>query len=163
MHSGGLPGYGSNVLFVPNRDFAVFAFANRTYAPAARAVRDAANLLARSGAFPVRAMPASAAVKAMIDAAAHIYATGDVMSEPDAFAMNFFLDRDATLRDADIAALKQTTGACTPPSAPAFPAGTSDGALSASLEFTCEHGTIKVNLILAPTAKPTLQKLEFTP
>lgn len=162
MHSGGLPGYGSNVLFVPNRDLAVFAFANRTYAPASRPVRDAANLLVRSGAFPVRTFPASPALHMMIAAAAHIYATGDVMSQPDAFAVNFFLDRDAALRNADIAALKQKSGACTPPPAPAFPAGTADGALSASLEFTCEHGTIKVNLILAPTATPTLQKLEFT-
>jgi len=163
MHSGGLPGYGSNVLFVPNRDLAVFAFANRTYAPASRPVRDAANLLVRSGAFPVRTVPVSPAVKTMLAAAAHIYATGDVMSEPDAFAMNFFLDRDAALRNADIAALKQKVGACTPPTAPALPAGTADGALAATVEFTCERGSIKVNLILAPTARPTLQKLEFTP
>jgi len=162
MHSGGLPGYGSNVLFVPNRDLAVFAFANRTYAPASRPVRDAANLLVRSGAYPVRTFPASPAVKTMLAAVTHIYATGDVMSEPDAFAMNFFLDRDAALRNGDIATLKQKTGACTPPAEPRFPWGTAAGALSATLEFTCEHGIMKVNLILAPTPTPTLQKLEFT-
>jgi CubicO group peptidase (beta-lactamase class C family) len=156
-HSGGLPGYGSNVLFVPNRDLAVFAFANRTYAPASRAVRDAANLLVRSGAYPLRPPSPGPALRAMLDAAAHIYATGDVMSEPDAFAMNFFLDRDATLRNADIAALKEKSGACSPPAAPS-----TEGALSGTFEFTCEHGTLTVNLILAPTAKPSLQKLEFT-
>lgn len=158
MHSGGLPGYGSNVLFIPARDLAVFAFANRTYAPASRPVRDAANLLVRSGAYPVRALDAGPALEAMLAVAAHVYATGDVMSAPGAYAMNFFLDRDAALRNADIAALKQKTGACTPPANPA-----SDAWLSGTFEFTCEHGTIKVNLILAPTSKPTLQKLEFTP
>jgi D-alanyl-D-alanine-carboxypeptidase/D-alanyl-D-alanine-endopeptidase len=156
-HSGGLPGFGSNVLFVPNRDLAVFAFANRTYAPASRVVRDAANLLVKSGAFPARTPPLGAALQAMLAAAAHIYSTGDVRSEPDAFAMNFFLDRDAGLRNADLAALKQKTGVCVPPPSP-----TADNAMSGTFEFTCERGTIKVNLILAPTAKPSLQKLEFT-
>jgi serine-type D-Ala-D-Ala carboxypeptidase/endopeptidase len=157
MHSGGLPGYGSNVLFIPARDLAVFAFANRTYAPASKPVRDAANLLARSGAYPVRAVEAGPALAAMLAVAAHIYATGDVMSEPDAFAMNFFLDRDATLRNADIAALKQKTGACQPPATPV-----ADAWLAGTFEFSCERGTLRVNLILAPTSRPTLQKLEFT-
>jgi hypothetical protein len=71
--------------------------------------------------------------------------------------MNFFLDRDAALRNADLAALRQKTGAC----APASPA-IGDGALSGTFEFICERGTLKVNIILAPTATPTLQKLEFT-
>jgi CubicO group peptidase (beta-lactamase class C family) len=159
LHSGGLPGYGSNVLFVPNRDFAVFAFANRTYAPASRPVRDAANLLARSGAFPVRAIEPGSALRTLLAAAGEIYESGDVMSKPGIFAMNFFLDRDAALRNADIAALKQKTGACAPPP----PASASaDGALSGTFEFACEHGSIKVNLILAPTTPPALQKLEFT-
>jgi serine-type D-Ala-D-Ala carboxypeptidase/endopeptidase len=157
LHSGGLPGYGSNVLFAPGRDFAVFAFANRTYAPASRPVRDAAYLLARSGAFPARPNAPGPALQSMLAAATHIYQTGDLRSEPDAFAMNFFLDRSAELRNADLAALKQKTGACAPPAT-----ASGDGAMSGTFEFTCEHGSIKVNLILAPTAKPTLQKLEYT-
>ncbi len=51
-HSGGLPGYGSNVLFIPGRNLAVFAFANRTYTPASRAVREAANQLGQLRAVP---------------------------------------------------------------------------------------------------------------
>jgi serine-type D-Ala-D-Ala carboxypeptidase/endopeptidase len=156
MHSGGLPGFGSNVLFVPNRDLAVFAFANRTYAPASRPVRDAANLLVRSGAYPVRPLAPGSALKAMLAAAAHVYATGDVMAEAGAFAANFFLDRDAASRNADIAALKQKTGECTPPAAPV-----AEGAMSGTFEFLCEHGSMKANIILAPTSRPTLQKLEY--
>jgi serine-type D-Ala-D-Ala carboxypeptidase/endopeptidase len=136
----------------------VFAFANRTYAPASKAVRDAANLLVRSGAYPPRPLPPGDALRAMLAAAAHVYETGDVMAEPDAYAMNFFLDRDASLRNADIAALKQTTGECRPPAAPR-----AESALSGTFEFTCERGSMRANLILAPTAKPTLQKLEFVP
>ncbi len=162
MHSGGLPGFGSNVLFVPNRDLAVFAFANRTYAPASRAVRDAANLLVRSGAYPARAVAPAPGLQAMLDVAAHVYATGDVMAEPGAYAMNFFLDRDASLRNADIGALKEKTGACTVPAAPTVTPTGPDGALAGTFEFTCERGSMKVNITLAPSSKPTLQKLEYT-
>lgn len=157
QHSGGLPGFGSNVLFVPNRDLAVFAFANRTYAPASRVVRDAANLLVKSGAFPVRAPALSPSLRTALAAAVHIYSSGDVMSEPDVFAMNFFLDRSAALRNADIAALRLKTGNCPPPAT-----STADSALATIFELACEHGTLKINVILAPTAKPAFQKLEFT-
>jgi hypothetical protein len=71
--------------------------------------------------------------------------------------MNFFLDRDAALRNADIAQIKSKLGACHAPAVP-----TADSAMSGTFEFTCERGTLKINLILAPTPKPALQKLEFT-
>jgi CubicO group peptidase (beta-lactamase class C family) len=156
-HSGGLPGYGSNVLFMPNRDLAVFAFANRTYAPASRAVRDAANLLVKSGAFPVRETPLAPGLEAMLAAATRIYASGDVLSERTALAMNFLMDRDSLLRNADIAKLKTELGACAAPNSPS-----SDTAMSGNFELTCERGTLKVSLTLAPTAPPSLQKLEFS-
>ena len=156
-HSGGLPGYGSNVLFIPNRDLAVFVFANRTYTPASRAVRDAANLLVKSGAFPPRETPLSPGLKAMLDAAVRIYSSGDVMSERSAQAMNFPLDRDSTLRNADIAKLKSELGACAAPTG-----ASSDTAMSGNFELSCERGTLKISLTLAPTAPPTLQRLEFS-
>lgn len=156
-HSGGLPGYGSNVLFIPNRDLAVFVFANRTYTPASRAVRDAANLLVKSGAFPLRETPLAPGVQAMLAAAVRIYASGDVLTERSALAMNFLMDRDPILRNADIAKLKAELGACAAPTSPS-----SDTALSGSFELACERGTLKISLTLAPTSLPTLQKLEFS-
>jgi CubicO group peptidase (beta-lactamase class C family) len=155
-HSGGLPGFGSNVLFVPDRGLAVFAFANRTYAPASRAVREAANLLARSGAFPARSPPLSAGLQAMLDVALRIYATGDVLSEPRALAMNLLPDRDASLRNAEIAALKAKAGACA-----AAPPHSADSAMGGTFELACERGKVKVTLLLAPTAPASLQRLEF--
>jgi CubicO group peptidase (beta-lactamase class C family) len=155
-HSGGLPGFGSNVLFVPERGLAVFAFANRTYTPASRAVRDAANLLVRSGAFPARAPAVDAGLQAMLDAALRIYASGDVLSGRDALAMNLLLDRDAKLRNAEIAELKEKTGACK-----ASPPYSSDSAMGGTFELACERGTVKVTLLLAPTPRASLQRLEF--
>lgn len=156
-HSGGLPGYGSNVLFVPKRDLAVFVFANRTYAPASRLARDAANLLVKSGAFPARTTPVAPGLKSMLVAAAAIYASGDVMSERASLGMNFLLDKEAALRNEEIAKLKADLGACAAPVSPS-----SDTAMSGDFEFKCERGVLKVSLTLAPTTPPTLQKLEFS-
>lgn len=157
-HSGGLPGFGSNVLFMPDRGLAVFAFANRTYTPASRAVREAATLLVRSGGFPARAPALSGGLQAMLDAALRIYAKGDVTSEPQALAMNLLLDRDAGLRNAEIAGLKEKTGACA-----AAPPYSADTAMGGTFELACERGKLKVTLLLAPTVPASLQRLEFAP
>ena len=157
-HSGGLPGYGSNVIFMPARDLAVFAFANRTYAPASRAVREAANQLAKSGAFPIVRPSLSPALQSMLAVSQSIYDGGDVMRFPEALAGNFLLDRSAALRNADLAALRAKYGACH-----AAPAANPDSALSGKFDFTCEKGKLKLDLLLAPTYPSSIQKLEFTP
>jgi D-alanyl-D-alanine-carboxypeptidase/D-alanyl-D-alanine-endopeptidase len=155
-HSGGLPGYGSNVLFLPERGIAVFAFANRTYAPAALVVRAASHKLVRSGHFPAREPALSPALQTMLDAALRIYARGDVLAEPEVLAVNFLPDREAALRNADIATLKRKVGACR-----AKPPYTSVSAMGGTFDLACERGKLKVTLLLAPTAPTTLQKLEF--
>jgi serine-type D-Ala-D-Ala carboxypeptidase/endopeptidase len=157
-HSGGLPGYGSNVLFIPGRNLAVFAFANRTYAPASRAVREAANQLANSGRFPVRAPSPSPALQSMLSVSQVIYDNADVARFPEALAMNFLMDRSAELRNAEIAALKVKYGECR-----IAPPITTDSALSGSFDFSCERGKLKIELILAPTRPDMIQKLEFVP
>lgn len=157
-HSGGLPGYGSNVLFMPTRDLAVFAFANRTYAPASRVVREAANLLANSGAFPLRTPPLGAELRAMLTKSEMIFEGGDVERFPEALAMNFLLDRSAALRNSDIAAVKKKVGGDCHPGSPI----TTDSAMSGSFDYVCERGKLKIDLILAPTHPATIQKLEFT-
>ena len=157
-HSGGLPGYGSNVLFIPGRNLGVFAFANRTYAPASRAVREAANQLANSGQFPVRAPWLSPALQSMLSVSQVIYDNADVAHFPEVLAMNFLMDRSAALRNAEIAALKAQYGECR-----VVPPITTDSALSGSFDFGCERGKLKIELILAPTRPDKIQKLEFVP
>lgn len=156
-HSGGLPGYGSNVLMLPERGIGVFAFANRTYAPASLAVREAAIALVNSGAFPVRTAPPSAGLQAMAAAAARIYAAGDVLAARESLAMNVLLDRDAAHRNAELAALKAKLGACRA----AEPIVT-DTASAAIVRYPCERGTLQARLLLAPTTPASLQVLEFS-
>lgn len=155
-HSGGLPGYGSNVLMLPERGVGVFAFSNLTYAPVSLVVRDAAIALARTGAFPVRATPPSAGLQAMAAAVQRMYAAGDVLAVREALAMNVLLDRDAPRRNAEIAALKARLGACR-----AAEPIVADNAMSGMLSFPCERGVLRVRVTLAPTTPASLQTVEF--
>lgn len=151
-HSGGLPGYGSNVLFMPERGLAVFAFANVTYAPASDFVREAAIELVKSGAFPPRAPPASPDLQGAMKAIGQIYAKGDVMAAKDALAMNVLLDADAARRNAALAKLKTELGACEAPAVV-----TSDTAMSATAVFDCQRGRMSAYVLLAPTRPATIQ------
>ena len=155
-HSGGLPGYGSNVLMLPSRGVGVFAFSNLTYAPVVATVREAAISLVKSGAFPERQAPPSTGLQAAAKAVERIYAAGDVMAAREALAMNVLLDRDAAHRNADIKAVKEKLGACRA----AEPIRT-DTATRAILSFPCERGVLQAGVLLAPTTPMSMQRLEF--
>ena len=156
-HSGGLPGYGSNVLFMPERGVGVFAFANVTYAPASDFVREAAIELVKSGAFPPRAPPAALDLQRAVQAVGQIYARSDVLAAKDMLAMNVLLDADAGRRNADLAKLKAELGACTAPASV-----TSDSAMSATAVFDCQQGRMSARVLLAPTRPATIQSYALT-
>ena len=155
-HSGGLPGYGSNVLMLPTRGVGVFAFSNLTYGPVSGVVREASVSLVKSGAFPVRQAPSSPHLEAAAKAVEKIYAAGDVQAAREALAMNLLLDRDATRRNAEIAALKKQLGACR-----AAEPIRADSAMTTILTFPCERGALQAGVLLAPTTPMSMQRLEF--
>ncbi|HEY0647044.1 serine hydrolase domain-containing protein [Phenylobacterium sp.] len=155
-HSGGLPGYGSNVLMLPTRGVGVFAFSNLTYGPVSSVVREATVSLVKSGAFPVRQLPPSPRLEAAAKAVEKIYAAGDVLAVREALAMNLLLDRDAARRNAEIAALKKQLGACR-----AAEPIQADSAMTTVLTFPCERGALHAGVLLAPTTPMSMQRLEF--
>ena len=77
--------------------------------PASRAVREAANLLAQSGAFPERAGSLSPALRDMARVVEHIYDTGDVLTAREVLAPNFLLDHAAAIRNPQIAGTQAET------------------------------------------------------
>lgn len=156
-HSGGLPGYGSNVLFLPERGIGIFAFANVTYAPAADFTYEAAVELVKSGAFPVRAAAPSPRLVEAARTIGTIYARGDVMAAGDALAMNLLIDSPAATRNAELARLKSELGACR--DAEPF---NSDTAMSATVTFPCERGKLSAYVLLAPTRPPAIQSYALT-
>jgi D-alanyl-D-alanine-carboxypeptidase/D-alanyl-D-alanine-endopeptidase len=156
-HGGGYPGYGSHVLLLPDYGVGIFALANRTYAGPRPPVWDAAVTLLRAGSLMPRSSPPSAALTAGYAAAVRMFNAGSVASAGDVLAMNFLMDHDAEHRARDFAALKADVGACDT-GAPIVPAG----ALEGEFTWSCEHGRVKGQLLLAPTPTPRIQSLTLT-
>jgi CubicO group peptidase (beta-lactamase class C family) len=153
-HGGGYPGYGSHVLLLPDYGVGIFALANRTYAGPRSPVWDAAVTLLRAGRLKGRSSTPSSALAAAYAAAAKMFAAGSVTAGGDVLAMNFLMDRDAEHRARDFAELKAQVGACDT-SVPVVPTG----ALAGHFTWTCEHGRVNGEVLLAPTPAPRIQSL----
>jgi CubicO group peptidase (beta-lactamase class C family) len=156
-HSGGYPGYGSHVLLLPDYGVGLFAFANRTYAGPSAPVWDAAIALQKAGFLKERAAAIGDELAAAYRVVGSVYKEGDTAAGGDAFAMNFFLDRDAAGWRRDLAELKKSVGACNT-GAPL----TAASALSGEFTWDCAHGRVSGRLLLAPTRPAGIQSIELT-
>jgi serine-type D-Ala-D-Ala carboxypeptidase/endopeptidase len=154
-HAGGLPGYGSHVLMMPERGWGVFAFANKTYAPMSRMTWRVAEMLRDAEPSRPAAMPSASLARA-VDAIAAAYAVSRIEVASPVFAVNFLLDTPAPLRNAELARLKATLG---------------EGrleriepthALAGRFTLACERGRLEGTVILSPDAEPGIQKLRLT-
>ena len=155
-HGGGYPGYGSNMVLVPERGLGVFSMANRTYAGPGGVTFEAATKLAVAGAAPARILPASAALTAAYADLGRIWRAGDVAMVEDRLAMNFLMDRSAENWRKVFADLKADSGDCA-----ADAPFVTTGALSANFAWTCDKGKVEGRLLLAPTTPATIQAINF--
>lgn len=153
-HSGGLPGYGSHVLLMPERGWGVMAFGNRTYAQMSRITLRVAELLHEAAPKPEPPKPSAMLARA-IDAIVVAYAAGRIEVAEKMFAVNFLLDMPARLRDVELASLKQRLGeGRLEKIKPAH-------ALAARFTLACERGRLQATIILAPGPEAGIQKLTF--
>lgn len=155
-HAGGLPGYGSHVLMLPERGWGVFAFGNRTYAPMSRLTLDVAERL-HAASPPLAVAPPSPALARAVDAIVAAYASGRIEGGDRPFAVNFLLDTPAPLRDAELAALQRKLGE-----------GRLDRiepihALAGRFAIACRRGRLNGTVILSPEADGGIQKLVLVP
>ncbi|WP_395711092.1 serine hydrolase domain-containing protein [Reyranella sp.] len=155
-HAGGLPGYGSHVLMLPDRRWGVFAFGNRTYAPMSKLTPRLAEIWHRTAPKPAPAAP-SPALRRAVDAVIAAYASGRIEDVADACAVNLLLDTPPDLRNAQLAELKQRLGGAT-----TVAAIEPEHALAGHVVLACARGRLKVELVLSPEARPGIQKLTFT-
>ena len=155
-HGGGYPGYGSNVVLLPDKGVGVFVLTNRTYSGPSALTLKTALMLQGAGAGADRVTPLSAGVARGYGLAQSIWAAGGVSNAKPDLAMNFLLDRDEAHWASELARLKAEVGAC-----PAHAPVTAASALQGSFTWTCEHGRIAGGFLLAPTRAVSLQSLTF--
>jgi CubicO group peptidase (beta-lactamase class C family) len=155
-HGGGYPGYGSYVLLMPEHGIGVFAFANRTYAGPSLAVWGAALELERAGWLADRPLAVSDALARAYAGARAMWTASSIEPGSALLAMNFRMDRSAENWALEFARLKTLTGSCD-----SRAAITATGALAGRFDWICERGTLRGQLLLAPTNPPTIQSLRF--
>ena len=119
-HSGGLPGFGSRMQWLPEYGIGIIAFGNRTYtgwsAPVAAAL---ATLQEKAALSPREAVPGRALADARQRVTNLLLRWDDQLARSLA-AENLFLDRSIDRRRAEVAALLENAGSCKPASGFAY-------------------------------------------
>jgi len=158
-HSGGLPGYGSHMRWLPDYGAGVVVLSNLTYANWARAAAEALGRLVRGAGLAPRTPEPSPALVEARDAVSRLVDRWDDALADRLAADNLFLDRSKERRRREIEALRATVGRCEPP------AGFDEveNRLRGSWTLRCERGRLRVAITLAPTSPPAVQYLDVQP
>ena len=158
-HSGGLPGFGSQMRWLPEYGVALLAMGNRTYTGWGGVFTQALDLLHKTGALtPRMAAPSPALLQARDDVSRLVMGWDDALADRVA-AVNLFLDRSKERRRREIDALRAKVGACRSTDHFTFV----ENALRGTWTLACERGDLDIAVTLAPTMPPTVQYLEVTP
>ncbi|HXA04866.1 MAG TPA: serine hydrolase domain-containing protein [Bryobacteraceae bacterium] len=155
-HGGGLPGFGSYMMWLPDYGVGMFAMTNLTYAGPAAALAEAFEILEATGALKPRELPPSPALVSTRDAILRLWRNWDDREADAIAANNLFLDTPADVRRRGIEKVKTEMGECKP-------AGDiqPENLLRGKFRLLCERGFVDVAFTLAPTMPPKLQYLSF--
>jgi CubicO group peptidase (beta-lactamase class C family) len=159
-HTGGLPGFGSIMLWLPDYGAGIVAFGNVTYTSWTRVTNTAIEALVKTARLqPRQPQPSHALITARDNVSRLIAQWDDGLADRIA-AENLFLDQAKERRRADIERLQASVGACRP-QVNAF--DSIENALRGVWTMTCERGNLQVAMTLAPTMPPSVQFLSVRP
>jgi CubicO group peptidase (beta-lactamase class C family) len=158
-HTGGLPGYGSIMQWLPDYGVGIMAFGSRTYTGWGGVVGEAIDRLARTGGLQPREVRPSAALLAARDQVSQLVTKWDDGLADRIAAMNLYLDQAKDRRRAEIESLQKTVGACKAPERFDYV----ENALRGQWTLSCERGQLQVAITLAPTMPPRVQHLQVRP
>jgi CubicO group peptidase (beta-lactamase class C family) len=157
-HSGGLPGFGSLMRWLPDYGVGIIAFGNRTYTGWGTPADEAFSLMLKSGGLEPRAPQPSTVLVARREAVTRLVLKWDDKLADSLAAVNLFLDQSRDRRQKSIADLLARVGPCR--------AGTDfdvvENALRGSWTLPCDRGALRVSITLAPTMPPSVQYLDFS-
>ncbi len=153
-HSGGLPGYGSQMRWLPRHGVGLVAMGSLTYTAWGPRFDAALAALARTGALQPRQPEPSAALTGMrADVTRLIQQWDDALADRIA-ASNLYLDVAKERRQRAIADLRTTHGACR-----AEGPFVVENALRGEWVMPCERGALRVAITLSPTIPAKVQHL----
>jgi CubicO group peptidase (beta-lactamase class C family) len=159
-HSGGLPGFGSQMRWLPEYGVGIIAFGNLTYTGWGTPVTAALDALAATGALRPRAIRPSRALVDARNVVAGLVERWDDAAADRIAANNLFLDSSKERRRAELAALRAQVGDC-PADRDRF--DVVQNALRGQWVMTCARGRLHVSITLAPTMPPGVQHWSVRP
>lgn len=157
-HGGGLPGWGSYMIWLPDYGVGLFAMANLTYAGPAAVLSEALDALRKTGGLEPRQLPPSQALADTRAGLLRLWEHWDDAAFASLAADNLALDSPPAARQKAIEQTKSEFGACR-----------ADGDvqpenwLRGKFRMRCEKGALDVSFTLAPTSPPKLQSLRIEP
>jgi len=155
-HSGGLPGFGSLMQWLPEYGVGIIAFGNLTYTGWAGVANTAFDLLAKTGGLQRRMPQPAPSLVEMRDAVSRLVIDWNDAGADRMAAMNLFLDRSKERRRKEIEGLRAEVGQCRMPAS----FDTVENWLRGAWTIPCERGNLRVSITLAPTVPPRVQYLD---
>ena len=157
-HSGGLPGFGSQMRWLVDEGIGLVAMGNLTYTGWGGVLDQATDILAKTGGVTRRMpVPSAALVAAKNDVSRLVSAWDDALADRIA-AVNLFMDESRDRRRRQIEGYRTEYGTCR-----ADGAFDVENALRGAWTMTCERGALRVSITLAPTMPPKVQFLSVQP
>lgn len=156
-HGGGLPGFGSFMMWLPDYGVGLFAMTNLTYSGPRQPMNEVLDVMLKTGGLQKRVLAPSPVVLSARDAIVRLVNRWNESEASALAADNFFQDRSAEKRRHDLEAMHKDVGECR-----ATDRIEPLNLLRATFRLSCEHGDIAVFFSLAPTMPPKLQRLNLT-
>ena len=158
-HSGGYPGFGSNMRWQPASGLGVIVVGNHRYAPATLLAREITRSLLAADVVPVRRVQPSAAFAGPRTALEGLLATWDEDVAGRLFAMNVELDRPLALRRAELERVRAAHGPLHPD--PELPAESESPVYETWWLADEWGGRVKLEVSLSPEHPPRVQTFEI--
>jgi CubicO group peptidase (beta-lactamase class C family) len=160
-HTGGLPGFGSIMIWLPDYGVGLVGFGNLTYTGWTGAATNALEALVAKGNLHPRQPAPSPALTELRDKVSTLVVSWDDRLADSIAAENLFLDTSKDRRRAEIDRLKSAAGGACAAAGAGF--DTIENALRGSWTMKCAKGNLEVAITLAPTLPPTVQFLNVRP
>ncbi len=153
-HGGGLPGYGSQMQWLPEYGVGLIAMGNVTYTGWGGAFNEMWNALGKTGALKARKAAPSQSLLTQHKVISDLIVRWDDQVAANMAADNLFMDESAAARKARLQQLAGTHGTCRS----GEPIDV-ENALRGTWRMPCDRGWLDVSMTLAPTMPPKVQYL----
>ena len=157
-HTGGLPGFGSLMRWLPEHGVGIVALGNLTYTGWTNPAEQAMQILARTGALEPRVPQPAPVLLERRDQVTRLVTRWDNALADSLAAMNLYLDEPKDRRRVAIERVRNTAGDQCRNEGPFVV----ENALRGRWRMRCGTGDLRVSITLAPTEPAKVQFLEVT-